>query len=134
MAIAPSDLLKLAGSLLAAGDEASLRSAISRAYYAAYHATLPIVNALPAVSASGGIHAEHVGRLRQCPPRERCAVKIKTLGRLLNQERLSRRLADYFLDRAVTSTTAGDSVKVSARAVELANWVHDQRNKVSTGK
>lgn len=134
MPVAPRDLLTFANALLAGAGEVELRGAVSRAYYAAYHATLPIASTLPATRTDGGVHVQQVARLKQCPKNERCATQIKMLGRLLEQERLNRKLADYDLDRAVTITVATDSAAVSKRVVDLAEWVRERREQVKTGK
>lgn len=134
MAITPRDLLTFAKSLLASDGEAELRGAISRAYYAAYHATLPIANAMPSVRVDGGVHLKQVRSLRQCPRGERCATQIKELGRFLDQERLNRRFADYLLDQPISPTLAKDSVDMAERILNLAEFVRERREKTGTDK
>ena len=65
--VTPDQILALAEELAARGDEVSLRSAASRAYYATHHALLPHVRGLPVVKVSpfpGRVgHQELVRRL-----------------------------------------------------------------------
>jgi len=68
MSVQASDLLALAGTLASGVCEAEWRCAVSRGYYAAFHACGDWHNALPMPGSNsglgGGMHQELINRLR----------------------------------------------------------------------
>ena len=104
MSIACSDLLALAQKLAEQNDETSLRSSVSRAYYAAYHRSNDWHSSLQAPGSNighvGGVHQELINRLRNPAPEvkgeERRISKVKAAA--LEVLRDQRHKADYKLD------------------------------------
>lgn len=106
MSIQPSDFLDSAASYIAADiSEVSIRNAVSRAYYAAFHCCADSFseNELPASNEpSKGMHKQYISQLTQCDagssPRS-AGIKLQALH--------SRRIkADYKLDSIVTQRDA----------------------------
>lgn len=103
--VTPDQILTLAEDLAARGDEVGLRSAISRAYYASYHALLPRANELPVVVVSphpGRVgHRELVRRLElwQHPNPKLNSKKHPAIlqSKLLRAMISAREQADYHL-------------------------------------
>jgi len=105
MSITPQDILTLAKSVdLGAPCEAEVRSAISRAYYSAYHCAQSVFppDKEFARRARTGVHESYIDQLMQAVPEttERLlAVKLKTM-----KER--RVIADYRIGDDVRPFTA----------------------------
>lgn len=128
MATRPSQILDLARSLQAqsAASEAHARSAVSRAYYAAYHAAreFHIGLAEPGYmppprpghkDEAAGIHVELVLRLQNPASKVRkasskIAATSVAIGSVLDALRLNRVLADYRLDEAVSEELAREAL------------------------
>ncbi|WP_313319525.1 hypothetical protein [Stenotrophomonas sp.] len=99
-------------------DETHIRSSISRSYYAAFHAALPLVGKLPECSKIGDAarisHHEMGERLRawdvgRIDPRlAKLKVTARTLATAMKAARAARVQADYDIDI--------DLVKADARA------------------
>lgn len=105
MSVCPHEILRCAAVIAeAAHGEANFRSAISRSYYAAYHAAYAWHRALPAPGGVGhrgtGRHETlvnqlyHPGLMRSHPSYWRSIA----LARMLNRGRLLRMQADYHVD------------------------------------
>ncbi|WP_423595432.1 hypothetical protein [Roseateles sp. MS654] len=123
MPIESHHLLTLAEELGARPDEASRRSSISRAYYAAYHRCLAWEESLPHHGDDGGLHGLHarlIGRLlhpaASCSTRQ--AKRSMALAKLLNQQRGRRVAADYKLDEHVSQASVRAQLD-AAKAVLL---------------
>jgi uncharacterized protein (UPF0332 family) len=111
MPITPNDLLEAARRQALDPSETWRRSAISRAYYAAYHrcrdweSTLPTLgsNAGPA----GGRHQELINRLRN--PAPECGTEVGHRSRASSYQLFAQRQrrvdADYDLHAEVTEAT-----------------------------
>ncbi|OWQ93813.1 hypothetical protein CDN99_05090 [Roseateles aquatilis] len=109
MAITHRDLLRLAVRQAMTPTEPWRRSAISRAYYAAFHRCLLWEKALPhksRVKTSGGAHKQLIDRL--LAPHPACgplvAKRSKDLGELLAVQRDRRVDADYRLKKQISAT------------------------------
>ena len=107
MPIDAKDLSRLADVQAAqAGNEAGRRSAISRAYYAAYHRCRRWELMLPhrgRAKLPGGVHDRLIQRL-DAPDRRCCeelAERSRALAKLLKQELDCRVAADYHLWKAI---------------------------------
>lgn len=95
-----NDYLTLAESLASSSDEAALRTAISRAYYASFHTAEDICRdlhiAVPRFTAHGGwdssVHSRVIAALRAHPN-----PHLQHAGKLLTSMRKSRNTADYQL-------------------------------------
>jgi uncharacterized protein (UPF0332 family) len=93
-------LFALASRLSTSSDEATLRAAISRAYYAAYHRCLDWERQLPQRGSDTGVHGVHaclISRLehphRGCSPLQ--VRRSKAIGKRLREQRDRRTFADY---------------------------------------
>lgn len=103
MPIQPADFLAVAQGLAASSDECALRSATSRAYYAAYHACDAWHAGLPAPGSNqgppGGKHQVLINQLKF--PDSSLGVDRKQLSRFtsikLDVMRQRRTQADYRL-------------------------------------
>lgn len=103
MPVAASDFLDVARRLQAQAHEADARSAVSRAYYAAYHHSKGWSDRLPLQGrpgSSGGVHQRFIHMLRNPDPSLAPDVKKKScmLAAKLEICKTRRRVADYELD------------------------------------
>jgi hypothetical protein len=124
MTVTVHDLHALAKHLSQQGDEASLRSAVSRGYYAAYHACGAWEKHLPAQGfdqgPQGGVHQQLCNRLRNpAPAASAVANKSRILGGQLDVLRVKRIAADYHL--ASSTISAADASSACALAEVLLN-------------
>jgi uncharacterized protein (UPF0332 family) len=118
MPISPTEWLDYARTQVGAASEAAWRSAASRAYYGAYHATLPIATPLLG-SDGGGSHERVIKALTNCRSNDvgpQRASALKSLGYLLSHARASRVAADYNTSVCFTGHEA-------AAAIDEANSV-----------
>lgn len=108
----PHDLSVLARELAAATTEVAKRTAINRAYYAAYHAILPIADWVPGSNSRGAqgnlSHRELPRRLRDwrllpsgLARLRALASKAKTAAGQLEGAIAVRELADYSLSEDI---------------------------------
>lgn len=118
MSITPNDIRVVADALHAAGDEASLRSSISRAYYSAYHNCHAWHDGLPQPGlsgAQGGVHQRFVEQLRN--PHTACSAaqarKSKLLGMRLDILRKRRKVADYDLASSLTAAESANQLQIA---------------------
>ncbi|WP_423598705.1 hypothetical protein [Roseateles sp. MS654] len=119
MSIEAKDLRRLAhAQAAAADDEASRRSAISRAYYAAYHRCRRWEGLLPhrgRATEPGGLHDRLIQRLSA--PDDRCGADIaersRALAELLRQELDCRVAADYHLWKEVDEQTVQQQLEAT---------------------
>lgn len=126
MSVTPADLLALAGSLAAGDDEARWRGAISRCYYAAFHACGAWHDALPMPGSNagpaGGVHQELINRLRNpdaCVPQAGRDLS-KVMAAKLDALRHQRVQADYHLADAMDAVLAANAC---AHCAEMLNRV-----------
>src|SRR5579864_4737976 len=109
------EFLILAQSLLAGGAEAAWRSAVSRAYYAAFHVARELLDSLGfAVPRGERAHAHLWLRLSNCGDAQTAAT-----GAALNGLRQDRNAADYDLHRPLTQANAAKSVRMAEHAILL---------------
>lgn len=116
MAIDCKDLLAYARQLGRQDSELGCRSAISRAYYAAFHRCRLWEQTLPELGRNegpaGGSHQELINRLKH--PAERCGELLKERSRQngvqLEVQRRRRVQADYHLEEAVASSAMHDQL------------------------
>ena len=106
-----ADYLKLASLLAAQGDEAALRSAISRAYYAVYHTAV----------ANAQAHSVTIARVSGFGLHESCWNAYKALpataalGVAGDRLKVSRHKADYQLVAANWAKEAATTLTEAAR-------------------
>lgn len=112
MSIQKEDLLILAGELSAGTTEAHWRSAVSRAYYAAYHGCNDWHDALPAPGSNtgipGGKHQQLINRLGHPAPevKDGRATVSRLAGVRLGLLRTQRASADYQLQDLLDGASA----------------------------
>ena len=112
MSITKEDLLQLANDLLLNSAEVHHRSAVSRAYYAAYHgclgwhANMPVPGSVD--GPPGGVHQQLFNQLRNGAPG--WSISQKSLGRVLSMQlgglKIRRTTADYHLGKPFDEATA----------------------------
>lgn len=97
MPVSPTEWLNFATALLG-DDEIANRSAASRAYYAAFHASKPLADQLPNTIHSDGMHDRAIRAMKECPAttaNRSHVLAIHRVGILLGQCRSIRTIADY---------------------------------------
>jgi len=116
-----NDFLVVAEHLSVLSDEGSKRSAISRAYYCAYHhALLLLASSGVEISARGSFHQNTWDALRnQGGTRE-------TIGRQGNKLRKLRNLADY---SAAAARLPNKTATALASAKEIVRLIHIEMRK-----
>ena len=108
------DFLTVAKQLAAGGTEAEWRSAISRAYYAAFHIARELLEDLRfTVPHADRAHAYLSRRLANCGH-----ARIQQGGAGLNTLRGVRNQADYDLHRPVTVQLAALHVRIAEQIVQ----------------
>jgi len=109
------DFLAVAKQLAAGGTEAEWRSAVSRAYYATFHAARELLEELSfAVPRADRAHAYLSRRLANCGE-----AQTRRAGTDLNALRGDRNQADYDLNRPVTAQLAALQVRVAEQVVRF---------------
>lgn len=95
MSVSPTDILGSAQATQAVEGEISVRNAISRAYYAAYHLARQTFPPLPEsmASAGGGVHKAYIDQLQQA---DEGSIE-RRFGVALNSMKGKRTKADYHL-------------------------------------
>ncbi len=112
--IGPADLLQLAERWIEAPIEAEWRSAVSRAYYAAFHEARRRLRQLGfEVPRGEGAHAYLSLRLSNCgtPP-------LQDAGYTLNSLRRERNRADYDIDRVMRQSDGRVQVAAARSTVD----------------
>ena len=116
-AISTNELLRDAEAL-ANGftSEARRRSAVSRAYYAAYHRCLAWIRFLPncpQLPTSGSVHVWLIDYLRHPDPSwdAEIAERSRALGRLMLAQRDRRVHADYEMGKPVNQKVMNDQIE-----------------------
>lgn len=123
MAIQVEDLLTLAEQLATQDGEAAHRSAVSRAYYFAYHVSKTWHAQLPAPGSNtgpaGGVHQQVINQLRN--PAPELSQEQRSTSRkhavLLEAMRNQRHLADYNLAGPMV---AADAIQACANAKKFS--------------
>ncbi len=110
-----SDFLPVAHVLLTGATEAFWRSAVSRAYYGAFHVARQLLEDLGFTVPQGDrAHAYLWLRLSNCGH-----VLVVEAGRSLNELRRRRNRADYDLKRPFSQPTAVSQVQAAERIILL---------------
>ena len=92
-------------------NEIDIRNAMSRSYYASYHACL--LKFLPNNSVEGGLHNKLIQSLKSSPE-----IKDRTIGFMLEQLKGSRVKADYYLNERISSNESATSIKQTEKLIE----------------
>ncbi len=109
------DLLEVADDLLGGPKEAHWRSAVSRAYYAAFHDARQLLRGCGfAPPRAEQAHAYLWLRLSNCGHPD-----LAHAGAELNDLRGQRNWADYDFERPLEQSTAGDYVQAARDVVQL---------------
>jgi uncharacterized protein (UPF0332 family) len=109
------DFPTLAQRLLADHSEAAWRSAVSRAYYAAFHAARELLQDLGFTVPHGErAHSYLWLRLSNCGDQQ-----VQNTGAALNTLRQDRNRADYDLHRVLTLANATRSVRAAEQCILL---------------
>lgn len=108
------DFLLTAQALLQQPGEAAARSAVSRAYYAAYHAALTFANShgWPNCPYQMGVHEQLTQRF------ERQGQHYKALAIMLRNLRSARVKADYELAATLSPLDAQTHAQTAARLLD----------------
>jgi uncharacterized protein (UPF0332 family) len=134
--VQPEDLVALAERLTQVDSEVERRAAVNRAYYAAHHAVLAVVKALPAVDKPlipGRIgHREAQRRLEkwQHPNKELESLRqvAKANSLVLQQMIVAREEADYRIDENHDHRQAAMQL---ARGKRLLRFVADVASRLN---
>lgn len=131
MSITPNDILEFSqnicsGTGTTSADSATIRAAISRAYYAAYHAWQPYGDQLPEQPPNThertGTHERFIQKFKNripvlpANPNRPAEIRLLSIGTRLQSLYRSRIKADYHLNQDLTLTKAQ---QVYQDAVEL---------------
>ncbi len=115
----PHDYLEVAWSLLEGSREAEWRSALSRAYYAAFHIARQLLTQCGfAVPRGDQAHAYLWLRLSNAGHPD-----VHYVGTKLNDLRKARNRADYELEHSVDAASALEKVQAAADIIELLDDV-----------
>jgi uncharacterized protein (UPF0332 family) len=107
MSVEKEDFLEFAKNL-SEDSEINLRNAVSRTYYAAYHACSEIYR--PNGVQNGGVHKHLVDSLKKSPDSH-----DRKIGFILDQLRLLRISADYFLAETLSIEDKKLAIKQTER-------------------
>jgi hypothetical protein len=111
----PRDFLVLAQHLAVATTEAAWRTAVSRAYYAAFHVARQLMEDLGfAVPQADRAHAYLWLRLSNCGD-----PQVERAGMNLNDLRRERNGADYHLVRTIRQAPAQKQCPVAASTIQV---------------
>lgn len=122
MPVKPIEILQVATKLINNNAEAACRSAISRAYYAAYHHGIQVIDIkLPMtknIIYKGGCHQQFLMKLSngQSHAWEDIALEVDCLRR-------NRVRADYYLNQSISKSLAYDCVRASQKIIDALDSV-----------
>ena len=122
MPVKPIEILHVATTLLNNNAEAARRTAVSRAYYAAYHHGIQVVDIkLPLTKnmiCKGGCHQQLFMKLSNGQSRiwEDIAFKVNALRR-------ERVRADYYLDQPISKGLANECVRTAQQIIDALDSV-----------
>lgn len=120
------DFLEFAKTLDVA-DEAARRSAVSRAYYALYHAAGDVRDVAPDHGRRDHSYGSHHELVRffaafpVAPDDRRTGLRLRSLGITLGSAKALRQVADYHFDQGVDSRQAASIVTQCESAIGKAD-------------
>lgn len=127
MAVKAEEFLSVAKNFQANNPtEIEARCMISRSYYAMYHKALGVLDKTPREYNSKGCHANLIEYLKRdvgLDEPDKDATKLRRVSYILEQERVNRVRADYFLNETLTVDNASDSIKSADRCILLCDEV-----------
>jgi len=110
--VVPEDFLDSAEEISEGRREIDYRNAVSRAYYAAYHACKTLAGPPPRRSnRSTGAHDWLVSELKEWPRSDETFLQFRQIGTLLEIAKDQRRDADYRLDQEFSAVQYEEAVK-----------------------
>ncbi len=122
MPVKPLEILELASLLSKAEAEAAHRAAISRAYYAVYHHGVRVVDIkLPLTKGliyRGGCHQQLFEKIN-----DGRSIAWRDIANKVDHLKRNRVIADYYLNVAVTKTTAENSVTAARRVIDALDSI-----------
>lgn len=128
MSVTPIDWLNEARRCAESSEEISLRTAVSRGYYAGYHRALEVSFLCPALPPSPdkteGVHASLIRRFDSAPKSFLGSPLARQIRVYLMKSRALRVMADYELGKTVRANDARSNIhyaeQIDKRAAELA--------------
>ena len=121
MSVNAEDFLRAADQLLSnANHEIDYRNAISRAYYATFHAIAPLSDQLPAALnyRTKGSHDEKISKLTRCSTNHPEAIRLKAVGIDVQKCKAQRVTADYYIDDPITQSDAEEQFRKAEYLLE----------------
>lgn len=107
MPVSHAEFLSSALKLIKNGAEMDFRNSASRAYYAAYHAAVPVGNSIGIpIDVEGGEHARLIEAFKRMTD-----MKYKSIAYMLRQCRDLRVVADYNLEEPFTESEAQTTIE-----------------------
>lgn len=106
MIISAIDFLESAKEIAKSDNKMANRNAVSRAYYAGYHAVLPLDETFDnhgGIKSDVGVHEQLISKLENCPRSVPNWTKLKSIGFLMRKSKSARVESDYDLDALVSS-------------------------------
>jgi uncharacterized protein (UPF0332 family) len=122
VSVTPEDWLNEARRHAGGPDEISLRTAISRGYYAGYHQALTVSHWCPRSPSSNqdqGVHAALIGRFNSVSKNLPGSTSARSIATYLSKSRAFRRTADYELNATVRPNDARQCIQFAEKIAQL---------------
>lgn len=113
MSLQAQQFLEFARDHCAGPSEASHRSCASRAYFAAFHSCLQLMQPLPEAEDGAGLHSRLIGILKT-------RSETREMALMLAQARDFQLEADYNLDSNFSRQQAHQALELASRILEQA--------------
>lgn len=131
MSVTPSDWLNEARRYVESSEEISLRTAVSRGYYAGYHRALEVSllcpNLPPSTDKTDGVHASLIRRFKLAPRKGFLGSPLAhQIAVYLMRSRALRAMADYELGKTVRANDARSSIYCAEQIDKLATEFADK--------
>jgi uncharacterized protein (UPF0332 family) len=124
VSVTPSDWLNEARRYAESAEEISLRTAVSRGYYAGYHRALEVSclcpNPPPFPDKTQGVHASLIRRFDSAPKSLLGSALAREIGVYLTRGRALRVIADYKLGKTIRINDARRSIYCAEQIDKLA--------------
>jgi len=122
MPVTPLKFLEFSEGLLESKEEINIRNAMSRSYYASYHAGQPIGKKFALYAdVEGGSHAQFISRFT-----EHSDVSVRKVGFVLRSCLSDRRIADYELDMDLSIDDALLAISQNKRVIGLLSELDEK--------
>ena len=120
MPIKPDDILKTATFLAEGSSESDKRSAVSRAYYSAFHSAKMLLNDFGLMLGKNGVHNKTQQVFNNCNAHPNSPLVASKLGEL----KADRECADYDLEASNFQGERNAEVRI-AIAMSIANMIQE---------